>query len=299
MSALAELTDLVARNAVDDGVHETAIPRLALTRSAAPTEALHALHEPAVCIVVQGRKRVLLGDRVYEYDRNRYLTVSVDVPIVGQVIEASAERPYLCLRLDLDPAMLAALWMEMGATPAAATSDPSLMLGDLQPELVDAALRLLRLLRTPDDIALLAPLVEREILYRLMKGEQGSRLREIAQADSRLGQIQRAIAWIKRHFRDPFDLAELAAQARMSPSALHAHFKSVTRMSPLQFQKQLRLQEARKLMLSRALDAASAGYAVGYDSPSQFSREYNRLFGAPPLRDVARLRRTPEALYSG
>lgn len=299
MSALAELTDLVARNAADDGMYPTAIPRLALIRSAAPTEALHVLHEPAVCIVVQGRKRVLLGDRVYEYDRNRYLTVSVDVPIVGQVIEATPERPYLCLRLDLDPAMLAALWMEMGAAPAAAAPGPGLMLGELEPELVDAALRLLRLLHAPDDIALLAPLIEREILYRLMKGEQGPRLREIAQADSRLGQVQRAIGWIKRNFREPFDLGEIAAQARMSPSTLHAHFKSVTRMSPLQYQKQLRLQEARGLMLGGALDAASAGYAVGYDSPSQFSREYSRLFGAPPLRDVARLRQSPDAMRGG
>lgn len=298
MNPVERLAQAIDRNSNGDGLHETALPRVQLIRSSRCVDALHELHRPAVCIVAQGLKRVMLGDRVYEYDRNRYLVVSVDVPIIGQIARASEEEPYLCLRLDLDPALLSALWLE-SALPAPnpgasqSTHGPSLMLSDATPDLIDAAVRLLALLDTPDDIAMLAPLIEREILYRLMRGEQALRLHEIAHGESRLRQVTRAIDWIKRNYRQPFDMGELAAHARMSASALHAHFKSVTRMSPLQYQKQLRLQQARGLMLGQAMDAATAGHTVGYDSPSQFSREYSRLFGAPPLRDVARLRELP------
>ena len=180
-----------------------------------------------------------------------------------------------------------------GATPG-----PSLMLSDVTSELLDAAARLVRLLETPGDITMLAPLVEREILYRLMKGEQAARFRAIAQGDGRLAQVNRAIGWLKHNFRRPLRIESLAAEARMSPSALHQHFKAVTAMSPLQYQKQLRLQEARRLMLGGEVDAASAGHSVGYDSPSQFSREYRRLFGAPPVQDTGRWRTRPE-LASG
>jgi AraC-like DNA-binding protein len=294
MTAAHLLARSIDRYSDGDGLHPTALPRVQLIRCSRPVDALHELHRPAVCIVAQGSKRVILGDRIYEYDPRRYLVVSVDVPIIGEIVHASDDEPYLCLRLDLDPALLSALWIESGLPPAVeAAPGPSLMLSDATADLLDASVRLLNLLDTPDDIPMLAPLIEREILYRLIKGEQAARLYDIAHGESRGRQVHRAIDWIKRNFRERFDMAELAAHARMSPSALHAHFKTVTRMSPLQYQKQLRLQQARGLMLGQAMDAASAGHAVGYDSPSQFSREYARLFGAPPLRDVARLRELP------
>lgn len=296
MTGASSLAQAIDRYSDGDGLHPTALPRVQLIRCSHPVEALHELHKPALCIVAQGRKRVILGDRLYEYDRDRYLVVSVDVPIIGEILQASAGQPYLCLRLDLDPTLLSALWIESGqAQPPPAAPGPSLMLSDASAELLDAAVRLLNLLATPADIPMLAPLIEREILYRLIKGDQAARLYDIAHGENRMAQVHRAIDWIKRNFREPFDMGELAGHARMSPSALHVHFKSVTRMSPLQYQKQLRLQQARGLMLSQAIDAASAGHAVGYDSPSQFSREYSRLFGAPPLRDVARLREWPES----
>ncbi|MDB5687754.1 MAG: AraC family transcriptional regulator, partial [Rhizorhabdus sp.] len=252
--------------------------------------------EPAVCVVVQGRKREMLCATNRIYDAAQYLVVSVDLPIVGNVIEASAETPYLAFRLSLDPSMLAAMLLDMPAERGDDTRPSAgLALSPLTSELIDPVIRLLRLLDRPADIAMLAPLAEREILYRLLQGPQRDMLRQIALADSRLSQINRAIGWIKRHYADPFRIETVAEAARMSPSSFHHHFKAVTSMSPLQYQKQIRLQEARQLILAQHKDAASAGFAVGYDSPSQFSREYRRLFGEPPVRDAARLRAIPDA----
>jgi AraC-like DNA-binding protein len=289
MDQLNELAALIDRFAGKDGIHPTPIPRVSLIRIGRPTEPLHALQQPALCFVAQGRKQVTLGGQVFEYDRTCYLAASVDLPIIGQVVEASPETPYLCLRLDLDPTALGALILE--AAPAAATDPgPGLALSRMTAEITDAAIRLLRLLDTPRDAAILAPLAERELLYRALSGEQLARLRQIAFPDSHLRRIGRAIQRIRRDFAEPIAIAEIAAEAGMSTSALHEHFRAVTGLSPLQYQKQLRLQEARRLILSRAMDAASAGHEVGYGSPSQFSREYARLFGAPPMRDVASLR---------
>lgn len=297
MGNLEEFRHLMARNSGIDGVLSTRIPRLILIRSSSPTEPIHTLHQPAVCFIAQGSKQVMLGDTVQTYDPNRYLTVSVDLPVIGQVIDASAEKPYLCLRLDLNPAMLSALVIEMGSSPLdARVPGPGLFLSDTTPELLDAIVRLLRLLERPDEVALLAPLAEREILYRLLMGEQGHRLRQIARSESKLTQVTRAIDLIKRDFRKPLRIEDLAARANMGLSSFHQHFKAVTAMSPLQYQKQLRLQEARRLILGQSIDAATAGHHVGYDSPSQFSREYARLFGQPPLRDIARLRAAPSYL---
>ncbi|RDJ22141.1 AraC family transcriptional regulator [Bosea caraganae] len=290
------LADLIARYATSDGTHATAIPRLSLIRMSTPTEPIHALHEPALCIVVQGRKQVMLGDRIYRYGPEQYLVVSVDVPIVGQVTEASPGEPYLCFRLDLDPGVLGALIMEAGLDSGASDNPGAgLCLDPVTPELLSAASRLVTLLAAPRDAPILAPLAEREILYRLLTGSQAPRLREIAHAESKLQQVNRAIGWIKRNYDKPFRIDNVAQEARMSASALHQHFKAVTAMSPLQYQKQLRLQEARRLILGQAMDAATAGHNVGYDSPSQFSREYSRLFGAPPIRDIARMRAAPES----
>lgn len=290
MERLSELAVLIDRFSEVEGINETAIPGLKLIRVTAPTEPMHALHEPAICLVAQGRKQTMLGDQIFEYDGSKYLVVSVDVPIVGQVIEASPETPYLCVRFDLDRKALAALLLEVGAGVPDASCAASLALSEVTPDVLDAAIRMVRLLENLRDIAVLAPLVERELLYRLLLGEQGGRLRQIAHAESKLSQVHRAIAWIKQNFRESFAIETLAGEARLSASALHQHFKQVTAMSPLQYQKQMRLQEARRLILADAMDAASAAHSVGYESPSQFSREYRRLFGAPPVRDVAQLR---------
>ena len=296
MIARSEFAALIDRYATAEGVQATSIPRLSVIRASRPTEPLHALHQPALCIVAQGRKQVMLGSQVYLYDAEKYLVVPVDVPVTGQVLEASPDAPYLCLRLDLDPVTLSALVMESGLPTPPGGDAPGAALSPVTPEVLDAAARLLRLLGSPSDAAVLAPLAEREILYRLLTGPQGAQLRQIALADSRLAQVNRAIGWIKENFRGGFRIEAVAEAARMSPSALHHHFRQVTGMSPLQYQKQLRLQEARRLIVGLSLDAASAGHQVGYDSPSQFSREYRRLFGAPPLRDAARLRADPTML---
>ena len=289
-----ELGRLIEQFTGRDGIHPTAIPRVFLIRASHPTGEIHAVQEPAVCFIAQGRKRVMAGQSVYVYDRAKYLIASVDVPIVGQILEATPDAPYLCLRLDLDPPALGALILEAKLSGIGSDQPgPALTLSSVTTELLDSAIRLVRLLASPRDIPILAPLAEREILYRLLLGEQAETLRQIAFAESKLQQINRAIGWIKRNYREPFSIGAVAAEARMSPSSLHEHFKAVTSMSPLQYQKQLRLQEARRLILSQSLDAALAGHAVGYESPSQFSREYKRTFGAPPARDIARLRSSP------
>jgi AraC-like DNA-binding protein len=291
MLDLDDLKTAIAQFTKADGFHATPVPGLTLMRISHPTEPMHGLIEPTLCIVAQGRKRTITGDRALNYDASNFLVVSADTPIIGQVMEASPDAPYLCLKLDLEPAAITELLIDVGNLGGGASeADASLSVTPMTPELVDAATRLVRLLASPDDIRILAPMVRRELLYRVLQTDQATRLQQIAVAESRLQQVNRAIGWIKANYRDTFAIETVAAEARMSPSSLHFHFKAVTAMSPLQYQKQLRLQEARRLMLSEALDAATAGHRVGYDSPSQFSREYARTFGAPPLRDVARLK---------
>ncbi|WP_108683562.1 AraC family transcriptional regulator [Methyloceanibacter sp. wino2] len=289
----SELASLIDRSAKTDGVHATAVPRLFVIRSSRPTLPLHAVYEPAVCIIAQGSKQAILGDAVYLYDQDKYLVISVDVPVVGQIIEASEAEPYLCVKFNLDVATLGMLLLDTSPGPDSREPAPALGLSKVTPELTDTAVRLLRLLETPRDIPVLAPLFERELLFRLLQGDQAAKLREIALGDSRLQQVGRAIDYIKRNYREPFRVEDLADVARMSASALHNHFKAVTAMSPLQYQKQMRLQEARRLMLQGLCDAAAASHSVGYASPSQFSREYRRLFGLPPQRDIARLKEVP------
>lgn len=296
MPALTELIELIERYSGGvDGVHELPIPRVRLFRASMPTEPLHALHEPSICLVVQGKKQVRIGAQTLIYDSGRFLAASVDVPVVGHVIEATKEAPYLCFKLAIDRAMLAALALEMGPAEAEEIA-PGVALSPMTPELLDAASRLLRLADTPRDIAMLAPLAERELLYRLLAGEYGARLRQLAYGDSRLSQVNRAIGWIKQNYREALSIDMLASEARMSSSALHVHFKQVTSLSPLQYQKQMRLQEARRLIFAGSMDAAGAAHEVGYESPSQFSREYRRLFGAPPVQDVQRLRESASAI---
>lgn len=291
MADVQELAALIEQYTDTDGAHETPIPRVFVHRASHVSEPLHTVYEPALCIVAQGRKHAMVGDYIFNYDAANYLVVSVDVPIVSQIMEASPSAPFLCLRINLEPAVIGAMMLETN-TPQCERDQPgrAIAVSTLTDELIDAAVRLMRLLATPKDIPILAPLAEREILYRILQGEQTTQLSHIAFAESKLQQVNRAIGWIKRNFREPFSIDLLASEANMSPSALHQHFKTVTEMSPLQYQKQLRLQEARRLILTQSIDAATAGHTVGYESPSQFSREYSRLFGAPPVRDIARLK---------
>lgn len=281
-----------------DGVHPTAIASLTLYRMSAPSLPVHGVQKPTFCIVAQGCKQAVLGEEVHLHDPSRFLLVSVDLPLAAQVIQASPEAPYLGFCLDIDPRQISALLLEMDTAndgpskSAEGVSVRSLSLSRTDAPLLDAVVRLLRLLDTPKDIAILAPLALREILYRLLTGEQGARLRQIAVRDSLTQRVARAIDWLKLHYAEPLRIETIAQEACMSESGLHHHFKAVTALSPLQYQKHLRLQEARRLMLSEALDTTTAGYRVGYQSPSQFNREYRRLFGAPPLRDIARLRNT-------
>jgi AraC-like DNA-binding protein len=288
----AELVRLLDRRTGSDGMHETAIPELKLYRFSRPTEPVHVLYEPAVFVVVQGRKHVTLGDETYVYDRSQYLTVSMDLPVVGRVVEASPEKPYLCMTLTVDPRDLAALIVEtQRRLPRGGHDGRALYVSPLPAALLDCFLRLIRLLDTADDVPVLAPLILREIDYRLLQSEQAGRLAEMAIGDGRLRRVSGAIAWIKKHFAEPLQIEALAKQVNMSPSALHHHFKAVTALSPIQYQKRLRLEEARRLLLSGALSAEVVAYNVGYASASQFNREYSRLFGQPPRRDAEQVRR--------
>ncbi len=285
---LAEMGDLAARHTFG-ARRQTPVPRVSLFQSFARTTLQPVLYEPMLCVVIQGAKAVTIGDRRLRYDPASYAIGSVEIPVTSGVIEASAQRPYRAVSLGLDRAILAGLLPQvdgvaMEPTPFGFDVCP------MTPDLADAWLRLLRLLDRPADIPVLAPMLEREILYRLLQGPQARMLRQIAAADSRLSQVRRAIAWIREHYSQPLRVEHLARLAGMSVATFHRHFKAATAMSPLQFQKTLRLQHARSLLIAEP-DAARAGYAVGYESASQFSREYARLFGSPPARDAQRLRR--------
>ncbi|MFD1746084.1 AraC family transcriptional regulator N-terminal domain-containing protein [Rhizobium helianthi] len=297
MDRLQELTEIIARHTEEDGIFATRIPRLSLVRMSKRTEPMPGVQQPALCLIAQGVKQVLLADEVFEYGPARHLIASADLPITGQVIQASPDEPYLSLKLDLDLNALSTMLIEMPPPRAgfgiAKSCGKALCLSRTDPQLLEAAVRLLRLLDTPEDIAFLAPLAEKELLYRLMRGDQAQKLQRMLMPESRLQQVNRAIAWIRQNYDKPFSVERVAQEARMSTSSLHEHFREVTAMSPLQYQKQLRLQEARRLIMSEALDAASAAHRVGYDSPSQFSREYRRLFGAPPIQDISRLKAEP------
>lgn len=294
MRQIEELAGIIASHTAADGMYASALPRLSLVRSCTPTQAVPAVYRPSLCIIAQGRKRVELGGRSYVYDSQTYLTVSVDLPLVGSILEASPARPYLCLALDIDLPALTEQMLQTSRDSAPEPVGPALGVSQVEPGLLDAALRLARLLDAPKDAPALAPLAEREILYRLLSGAQAPMIRHIAAAESRLAKVSRAIAWLRRNYARPFSVERLAADAGMSPSSFYSHFKAATTLSPLQYRTRVRLQEARRMMVVEGMDAASAGFTVGYDSPSQFSRDYSRLYGAPPLKDAIRLRRSPD-----
>jgi len=291
MSHLRLLAQTIARHVPGDGMFKSAIPGVTLIRSSAPTMPMPVIYEPSVCFVAQGRKRALLADTVYDYDPARHLIASVGLPVMGAVIEASESEPYLSVQLDLDMQELSELAIRFPAADGAPMGAPAgLSLNQTTAPVQDALVRLLALLDTPADIEAIAPLTIREIHYRLLSGEGGQVIRQMAQADSRLNRIARAIVWIRRHFREQWGIEDAAEVAALSRSTFHLHFKAITAMSPLEFRTQLRLQEARRLMISDAMEAAAAAFQVGYDSPSQFSRDYSRFFGKPPAADTRRLR---------
>lgn len=289
--AISSLGDSIARLTEKGELHTTAVPGLSLFRREEPTEPITGMYEPSVCLVSQGAKRVILGDDTFVYDAHHYLITSVNLPTVVQIIEASPERPYLGLRLKFDLREITQMMVDSNLPkPRTQKSSRGMATGEVTLPLLTAMQRLVDLLADQQDIPILAPIIQREIIYRLLVGDQGERLRQIASAGSQSNQIARAIDWLKSNFTEPLSIDDLAAKSSMSTSTFHHHFRSMTALSPLQFQKQLRLQEARRLMLAERMDAANAAFQVGYESPSQFNREYSRQFGAPPLRDIMRLR---------
>ncbi len=284
-----ELVERIARAVREDGRVER-LQGLYLNRSSLPTE-LHSVSNPCFCVIAQGSKEVFLGNERYQYDPAHYLLFTAELPVVSHVIEASQERPYLSLRLDLDPTLVGSVMVEAGhPSPQNHAAVRAISVSSLDANLLDAVVRLVRLLDTPAEAPFLAPLITREIVYRLLMGEQSDRLRHIAVLGGHTHRVVRAIERLRNDFDQPLRMDDIAQELGMSTSGFHHHFKAVTGMSPLQFQKRLRLQEARRLMLGEDLDATSAAYYVGYGDASHFNREYKRLFGLPPMRDVERLR---------
>src|SRR5436305_4009902 len=291
-----ELVERIGRVISFDGTVQP-LPGLHLYHNSVPLERVYGVVEPSLCVVAQGSKEFLLGESHYQYDPFHHLLVTVDLPNVGQVLEASREQPFLSLRLELAPALVSSVMLEAGhAEPREHTDVRAIAVSPLNGTLLDASVRLIRLLDSPAEAGVLLPLITREMIYRLLMGEQGARLRHIALLSGYTPSIARAVQRLRQDFDQPLPIEQLARELGMSVSRFHYHFKAVTAMSPLQFQKRLRLQEARRLMLSEDLDAASAAYRVGYQDASHFNREYKSLFGVPPMRDVHRLRE--EALES-
>jgi len=281
---------IVNRHITEDGGRETAVPGLLLFRASSTTELDATVYEPSLCVVVQGAKEVIVGSETFRYDPSSCLLVSVDLPASSRVIKASSAEPCLVAVIALDMALVGELLYKVRTLPSTNGSGRGLCLAPMDDSLGSAVKRLLALLDAPEDIDALAPLIRQEITYRVLTGPQGARLRQIASAGAPAYRVSKAIQWLKSNFAKPLSVDSLAEQVGLSNSSLHLHFKKITAMSPLQFQKQLRLQEARRLMLVESIDAAGAAYRVGYESPSQFSREYRRMYGAPPRRDTAALK---------
>jgi AraC-like DNA-binding protein len=294
---LRELARLTVKYSKGDGIHPTLIQGLQCIRLSARHQELPHVYQPCVCVIVQGAKQVLLEEEIYRYTPMQFLAVSVDLPLLGQVTEASAESPYLCLAIDIDARTIADLITASGdAGWRRGETARGLFVGDLDDALLESVVRLARLLDAPRDMPVLAPLALREFHYRLLMSPYGSAIAQMGIAGSNTHKIGQVIRRIKSHYSEPIRVEELASLANMSPSSFHQHFKAVTAMSPVQYQKRLRLTEARHMLLAEQADAASAAYRVGYQSVSQFSREYARMFGAPPRRDVEGLRNAPTAV---
>lgn len=274
---------------------ETPVPGLRLAVAEQPSGPFHGVYTPSLCAILQGAKVSRLGDQVFRYDSGKCLITSLEVPIRAEITVASPDRPYVAAVLAIEPAMVADLILVQGGGDVLPQGAAALGVQPLPADLVDPLDRLLALPDRPRDLPVLAPMIRREIVWQLLNGPQGPMLRQIGLADSRMARIGRAVGWIRAHFGETLSIGHLAGLAGMSPATFHRHFKAVTAMTPVQFQKHLRLQEARRLLLAEGADVAQVGFAIGYESPSQFSREYRRLFGAPPGRDASAIRRSVTA----
>ena len=291
MGMRKELALKIAAHALSHGENPTSVPGMALYRRDEPTPCFHATYEPSVSVFVQGKKRVSLGGIEYLCDESSFLLSSIDVPAVGQIIEASQQVPLLSMFLRLDMQIVReVISREDLPDPPASIRTRGMAVGETTVGLLDACSRLIDLLDTPEDIPFLGHLIQREIVYRILRTPQGARLRAIATTGDLSHRTARAIAWLRANFAKPLRVEELAEVARMGVSTLHHQFRALTAMSPLQYQKQLRLQTARQRMLMERIDASTAAYEVGYESVSQFNREYSRFFGQPPMRDIKSLR---------
>ncbi|EHR6002041.1 AraC family transcriptional regulator [Vibrio parahaemolyticus] len=289
--ATQKLAKLIDRWTGNANQYDTPISGLRFSRWTTPTPPTSYTHNPSICLIAQGRKRVLLGEESFIYDANHFLISSVDLPIIASIIEASEEQPYLGLIMELDLTEISQLIVDSElAFTQSKEAQKGIAVGELSESLLDAFVRLAELLDEGQNIKILAPIIKREIFYRLLMSEQGTRLHQIVTAGSHSHQIAKAIDWLKNNFVKPLSVGDLASYTGMSKSSFYTHFRSMTSMTPLQFQKKLRLSEARRLMLTENLDAMAATFKVGYESPSQFSREYSRLFGAPPSKDIKLLR---------
>lgn len=291
MARTRQLAELIQEMCPRDGSHPTLIEGLFLTRYSTTEVPRNSLHKAVFCVVAQGCKSILLNEERLVYDVNKYLLVSLDLPLVGQIEEASRAKPFLGLSLVLDREEIASVMRGSALRPESALpSRPASMIGSMDEDLLDAVQRLAGLLRNPAQIEVLAPLFRREIFYRLLLSKQGDMLRRIVTDSGKVQRVTAGLEWLRRNLAHPVRMEELAREMRMSPSSMHGWFRRVTSMSPLQYQKQLRLQEARRMLLSEPLDAATVSRRVGYESASQFSREYRRFFGAPPRQDIEKLR---------
>jgi len=295
MNNQQELAALIQKFTQSDGMHDTAIPALKLIRRSHDSGLIHSVYTPSLCVIAQGSKIATLADETYQYDSSAYLVASVHLPISGQIVDATPDKPYLCAQLNLSTEDILDIAKETQPVqdPAlTAESRRGLWVKPFNEPLMDAMLRLVRLLDHPDDIHALAPLIVREIIYRVLRDDQGGVIAQFAMIGSYAHAISKAMHLIRRNFAKPLRIESLATEVNMSTSSLHKHFKSVTAMSPIQYQKAIRLQEARRLLLSEQLNAADAAFQVGYESPSQFNREYSRMFGLPPISDLKQLRNT-------
>lgn len=268
---------------------EPPLEGLRLTLAQEPSSLFHAVYRTSFCGVLQGAKVSQLGERAFRYDTGKCLIASMDLPITAQIVEASVARPYMAFSLEIAPAMIADLLLDAADTPVAAGL-ASIAVGQMGAELIDPLTRLLALLDSPRDLPVLAPLIRREMVWRLLNSPHGMMLRQVGLTDSRMARIARAVAWIREHFAEPLRVSDLATLAGMSAASFHRHFRAATSLSPIQFQKQIRLQTARRMLLSEGVEVATVGFSMGYESPSQFNRDYRRLFGEPPGRDGALIR---------
>jgi AraC-like DNA-binding protein len=290
-TSVRELADQISKVIGHGAEQSTCVPGLTLYRNTAPTAPNPCTYEPSLLVIPQGKKRIDLGRQSYSFGQSTFLLTSIELPIVSQVSVASVATPYLAFFLKLDMGIVReVVHSEEIHVRAPDGAVPGMVLGEMTEELLAPCLRMVELLATPEDVPFLSKLLQREIIYRLLQGPQGNRLRSIATLGNQSHKTAKAVTWLRENFEKPLNVDQLATMAGMSRSTLHHHFRDLTAMSPLQFQKQLRLQAARRKMLTDELDAARAAFEVGYESPSQFSREYKRFFGKPPVRDIQALK---------